>query len=286
MKRIIALLFVLVFSFSCIAGYAQEGDIIRLWDETKIREFVGRAYQEILGRPADQGGLDGWTLAIMNGTTTPTMLVLQFVQTDEFKARQVNNETFIGIVYRTCMNRDVDPEGLGSWAAAMLGGAGLDTVINNISVSAECQAYMDSLAQAVITESELCKRKFASRLKSSANPVTFMSNDEDTSYMSGILYTEMDEHSKIDYKNTMDMLGGRTVYEGLDQNDRGFFAYPTLLDENYYICFWEGNRIMTWGEVPETAIPSFLGMMKTYRELEPMTVFATRLAFVKALEQQ
>ena len=39
MKRIIALLFMLVFSFSCIAGYAQEGDIIRLWDETKIREL-------------------------------------------------------------------------------------------------------------------------------------------------------------------------------------------------------------------------------------------------------
>ncbi len=280
MKKLFAFLLAVLLLCCSVSSLAETGDIIRVWNEDLIREFVGRAYQEILGRPADEDGLNNWTTAIMNNTVTPTVLVSIFCQTPEFQARAVNNETFIGIVYRVCMNRDVDPEGLSGWASAMLlNGMTVESVINDISVSPECQAYLDSLSNVVITEQELGKRQYASRMKSRVKPTYFVNNEEEAGMMSSIIYCEVEAITGGDFTKSLEILGDRKAYEGWDQNDRGFLAYPLTIGNNYYVCFWEGKRIMTWGAVPDEDIPVILGMLKDYRELSSSALYGAILAF-------
>ncbi len=279
MKKPVAILLVAVLLFCSAAGLAETGDMIRIWNEELIREFVGRTYQEVLGRPADEEGLNNWTTAIMNNTITPTVLVSQFCQSAEFNARAVNNEMFIGIVYRVCLNRDVDPGGLSNWALAMLNGMTVESVINNISVSEECQVYMDSLTKNVITEQELGRRKYAARMKSYVKPTYFMEHEDETVMMGSIMYGEVEAIGGGGINTTLDLLGSRSVYVGLDQKDRGFLAYPILVGENHYVCFWEGNRIMTWGSVPDEDIPVILGMLKDYREYDSSNLYSAVLSF-------
>jgi len=92
--------------------------------------FVNAVYQDLLGRPADPGGLSAWTTALSNGVT----------RTQVAYGIDTSNESRTDIVealYQFLLNRPADPGGLSTWLAAFNAGGTDEQVIAGIAGSQE-----------------------------------------------------------------------------------------------------------------------------------------------------
>ncbi len=83
--------------------------------ERQVRAFVERMYTIVLNRPAEEQGLADWTARLMAQELDGGTLVNMFVFSDEFIARNVNNEEYIQILYRAVLGREADADGLQMW---------------------------------------------------------------------------------------------------------------------------------------------------------------------------
>lgn len=79
------------------------------------RELIDGAYQNVLGRPADAGGMLGW-LAQMNAGMPQQDIINAIAQSDEYKLRQIDR------AYNEELLRPADEGGLNSWLNFMKAG--------------------------------------------------------------------------------------------------------------------------------------------------------------------
>jgi len=92
--------------------------------------FVNAVYQDLLGRPADSGGLATWTQALVSGVS----------RTQVAYAIDTSNESRTDTVqffYQTLLNRPADPGGLSTWVGALNSGATDEQVLAGIAGSQE-----------------------------------------------------------------------------------------------------------------------------------------------------
>ena len=80
-----------------------------------VRDFVARLYTEVLGRPADPSGLDAWTRVLKNQTDNGAGVAKGFVDSDEFKSKNMSDKEYITIMYRTFLDRKPDKGGMKAW---------------------------------------------------------------------------------------------------------------------------------------------------------------------------
>lgn len=80
-----------------------------------VKQFVTRLYTEILQRTPDSTGLNAWTNDLKSKKCQGAEVALGFINSDEFKDRNVSNEDYINILYRTFLNRTPDTVGLQGW---------------------------------------------------------------------------------------------------------------------------------------------------------------------------
>ena len=83
--------------------------------EASIRGFVVRLYRVVLQREPDDTGYKTWTEGITNGSITGTTAVKGFFLSKEMNARNLDNETFVRLLYKAVLNRDSDAAGLKTW---------------------------------------------------------------------------------------------------------------------------------------------------------------------------
>ncbi len=114
-------------------------------NEEKIREFVRHCYLSVLGREADEKGLNHYTELILKGKNTPKQVAHNFIFSDEFRNRMPGNEELIRILYRLYLYRDADEAGLADWIEQLSGGMTLESVVNGFSNSDEFKALIASL---------------------------------------------------------------------------------------------------------------------------------------------
>ena len=84
-----------------------------------VKAFVARLYTEVLGREADEKGLNDWTEVLKAQKETGAKVAMGFVDSDEFKAKDMTDEAFLQIMYRTFLVRDADEAGLKDWGAEL-----------------------------------------------------------------------------------------------------------------------------------------------------------------------
>ena len=126
--------------------------------------FVELLYQNVLGRAADAGGLQGWLDAMAAGTTREGV-VIGFSQSNEFKLStgqasadfaMSQSEMFwtdeIYRVYRATLDRDPDVAGFLGWAELLGSGTGFDTMIGGFVNSPEFKATYGNLDNAGFVE--------------------------------------------------------------------------------------------------------------------------------------
>jgi N-acetylmuramoyl-L-alanine amidase len=80
-----------------------------------VRDFVSRHYVEVMGREADAGGLEYWTNMLENQHISGGDLVMNFLNSEEFRAKRMTDETYVRLLYTTTFNRQPDTTGLNYW---------------------------------------------------------------------------------------------------------------------------------------------------------------------------
>ena len=112
---------------------------------TLIRDFVERCYNFILNRASEEAGLLGWCAAICSGQNGGSALVKNFIDSTEFRNRNLNHVQTVTVLYQTMLNRAPD-DAMDAWVAAMDVGMTTDRIIWGFTGAVEfvnlCATYM------------------------------------------------------------------------------------------------------------------------------------------------
>ncbi|MBR2822376.1 MAG: DUF4214 domain-containing protein [Clostridia bacterium] len=114
-------------------------------EEGKIWDFVRHCYAAVLGREADEAGLNDYTRQIASGEKTPEQIARDFVFSAEFQNKQLGHEEIIRVLYRAYLYREADAEGLAGWMAQLEAGSSLADIVNGFAESGEFQALINGL---------------------------------------------------------------------------------------------------------------------------------------------
>ena len=90
-----------------------------------VTSFVARIYLKALGRSYDIGGLNYWTGEILDSSNRKEMMVsaaMNFLNSNEFKDKDLNNTEYIKVLYRTFFGREYDVSGLNYWKEQLVTG--------------------------------------------------------------------------------------------------------------------------------------------------------------------
>ncbi len=86
--------------------------------------FVARLYTQALGRPYDVDGLNDWCNRIVGGSWSVTdVSTTGFFESPEFRNKNLNNEDYVKVLYRTFLGREYDAAGLADWVGKLNSGA-------------------------------------------------------------------------------------------------------------------------------------------------------------------
>ncbi len=124
------------------------------WPE--LTEYVGRLYDKALDRHPDDDGMNWWCANIKNHTMTPVAAAESFILSPEFEAKNLNNEEYIKVLYRTFMGREYDQEGLDYWLGRINSGESRRTILRCF---AGCPEFTAIAAKAGISEETVTKRQ-------------------------------------------------------------------------------------------------------------------------------
>ncbi len=121
----------------------------------QVQNFVQQFYENILQRSADQTGLDQWADVLLSGQESGAKVAQGFVDSDEFKARNLSDEEYIKILYRAFLGREADTAGLSAWLDVLDSGLSRMHVFKGFAESDEftniCNNYGIIRGNAVLT---------------------------------------------------------------------------------------------------------------------------------------
>lgn len=110
-----------------------------------VQDFVARFYQACLGRLPDREGLDYWVDQLVSGEKSGADVSLNFVFSDEFISRDLADEEFLTVMYRTFFDREPDNGGLYYWLGEMDSGKSrlyvLADFVNSTEFDSLCADY-------------------------------------------------------------------------------------------------------------------------------------------------
>ena len=110
-----------------------------------IENFVSRFYQSCLNRQADSTGLKFWTDKLMSKTCTGADVANSFIFSPEFVKKNVSDDSFIDIMYKTFFDRDGDKGGKDYWKDKLNNGISrlyvLSSFVNSNEFSTICNKY-------------------------------------------------------------------------------------------------------------------------------------------------
>ena len=113
------------------------GVSVKAAEDTSIEAFVTRFYVHILNRQPDGGGLAAWSENLRSGKEAGVNVGYGFVQSDEFKNRNLNDEEYIKVLYRAFFDREADAGGLNAWKQVLDSGLSRLHVYKGFAESAE-----------------------------------------------------------------------------------------------------------------------------------------------------
>lgn len=117
--------------------------------------FVNRLYSLVLQRPTDEGGINYWTQALLDGR--PASSIVQFFFSGaEYNSKQVSDEEYVKTLYLTLMNRSADQTGLNHWMKYLSDGMSRDFVLSCFVGSPEftdiCRDYGIARGEIALTQ--------------------------------------------------------------------------------------------------------------------------------------
>jgi len=111
-----------------------------LADRSDVEAFVTRFYQQCLNREPDPTGLADWVDGLQTGRLTGADVANGFVFSNEFVDRNVDNDTYLNILYRAFFDRAPDSGGFSDWLTRLENGESRKSVLNGFL---EAQEFYD-----------------------------------------------------------------------------------------------------------------------------------------------
>ena len=108
-----------------------------------VEAFVTRLYKEILGRDVDTSGLKEWSEVLKSGREQGAKVAQGFVDSDEFKERNLSDDAYIRALYRTFFDREADSSGLTAWRKVLDSGLSRMHVFRGFAESDEFTEICD-----------------------------------------------------------------------------------------------------------------------------------------------
>jgi len=129
MKKLLLIVLLGISTFSSSA--------LAVTNTQNVQNFVSRFYTEVLGRTADQAGLDDWTNRLVSGESAGSDVATGFIFSAEFSNRNTNNTLFLNTLYKAFFNRDADNGGFSIWFDKLNQGTSREDVLNGFLYSEE-----------------------------------------------------------------------------------------------------------------------------------------------------
>jgi len=124
-----------------VQGFLVSGEFqSRFGSNLTNGQFVERMYNNILLRPSDPGGLNGWVQALNSGQLTRAQVALVFLDSGEFQSLSASqNRVDISLLYFDMLQRNPDAGGFSAWVGVLNAGVPLTSVIDVFLNSSEYQ---------------------------------------------------------------------------------------------------------------------------------------------------
>jgi len=94
-----------------------------------VTGFVTRMYQITLDRNPDPSGLANWVDGLRSGSLSGADVAKNFIFSEEFMAKNLNNEQFLQVMYRAFFDRAPDPGGFNDWMSELNNGNSREYVL-------------------------------------------------------------------------------------------------------------------------------------------------------------
>ena len=101
------------------------------------RDFVIRMYRVALNREPESVGLNDWTNQLVQMTSDGASLARGFIGSAEFQNRNLSNDAYVDVLYRTFFNREGDLAGRNYWINQLNSGIGRMEVLSGFVNSTE-----------------------------------------------------------------------------------------------------------------------------------------------------
>lgn len=127
-------------------GYTiSNNDYKPIKPNSMINDFVNRLYLESLGRYADDDGLKYWSNELAYKRIDGAMAARSFINSKEFKDKNLSNTDYLAVLYRVFFNRDMDEGGKNYWLSQLNMGMSRENVLEGFVGSPEwtsiCTSY-------------------------------------------------------------------------------------------------------------------------------------------------
>ena len=110
-----------------------------------VQQVVERLYTNTLNRAADTAGRTYWVNTIINNNGRVDTAITGLLNSEEFAARNLNDDEFVTLLYRVILNRAPSASETEEWTTVLANGASRSEVINAFADSAEfdptCEAH-------------------------------------------------------------------------------------------------------------------------------------------------
>lgn len=102
-----------------------------------LTRYVSRLYTQALGRGFDADGLNHWCKTIQQNVKNPQQVAESFINSAEFQNKNLSNEEYVKVLYRTFLGREYDASGLQHWISELNRGCSRQDILSRFANSQE-----------------------------------------------------------------------------------------------------------------------------------------------------
>lgn len=121
-------------------------------DPAGAAAFIERFYLNILGRPSDEAGLEGWLNVI--SAQSASAVAFGFLESAEFVSLNLDDAGFVNILYRTLFDRPGDAAGTEAWLDQLASGRLREMIIYEFTRSQEFDTLATSFGVVAVNSND------------------------------------------------------------------------------------------------------------------------------------